>query len=137
LQFFFRLKNENKSFSNKRFRDAATELNKDITMYRAVLKNELLGTSIDGIKDNIQTSSRGILQPREMSSVFQVCLCDQNIAVRPDFGNIFRLALVLCITSQKRRKQQHTSPLAILTIAIVSIQSETFTFAAQANAQDI
>jgi hypothetical protein len=35
---------------NKRFRDAGNELNKDITMYRAVLKNELLGTSIDGIK---------------------------------------------------------------------------------------
>jgi hypothetical protein len=58
---------------NKRFRDAGNELNKDITMYRAVLKNELLGTSIDGIKDNLQTNtSRGILQPRDMSSVFQV-----------------------------------------------------------------
>lgn len=66
--------NENKSFMNKRFRDAGNELNKDITMYRAVLKNELLGTSIDGIKDNLQTNtSRGILQPRDMSSVFQYC----------------------------------------------------------------
>lgn len=85
--------NENKSLINRRnFRDTASELNKDITMYRAVLKNELLGTTIDGIKDNnlqltntnnhnhlnninnnitVQFNSRGILQPREMTSVFQ------------------------------------------------------------------
>jgi cell division cycle 20-like protein 1 (cofactor of APC complex) len=81
------------------------ELNKDITMYRAVLKNELLGTTIDGMKDNFMfsssshhhnhhngsnastpnngiissnhrmnlnnTSSSFVLQPREMTSVFQ------------------------------------------------------------------
>jgi cell division cycle 20-like protein 1, cofactor of APC complex len=89
------------------------ELNKDITMYRAVLRNELLGASIDGIKDNYlmsnhhgghngnaptvgnsslstgsglataitsanspyslmtRSSSSSILQPREMTSVFQ------------------------------------------------------------------
>jgi hypothetical protein len=87
------------------------ELNKDITMYRAVLRNELLGTSIDGIKDShivghqthqmggnssinngtpgnshqfhssgsnngqiVLNSSRltsSVLQPREMTSVFQ------------------------------------------------------------------
>jgi len=68
--------NENaKAHASRRYRDTATELNKDITMYRAVLKNELLGTSIDGIKDNTQLlthSPRGVLQPmRDMSSVFQ------------------------------------------------------------------
>jgi len=64
-------------------------------MYRAVLRNELLGTSIDGISHSSQShslnsnnnnnqgnspiSSSGsqskfmtVLQPREMTSVFQV-----------------------------------------------------------------
>jgi cell division cycle 20-like protein 1 (cofactor of APC complex) len=43
---------------------ANIELNKDLNMYRAVLKNELLGTTIDNM-----TSS--ILQPRKITSVFQ------------------------------------------------------------------
>lgn len=43
---------------------ANIELNKDLNMYKAVLKNELLGSTIDGM-----TSS--ILQPRKVTSVFQ------------------------------------------------------------------
>lgn len=43
---------------------ANIELNKDLNMYKAVLKNELLGTTIDNM-----TSS--ILQPRRITSVFQ------------------------------------------------------------------
>ena len=66
-------------------------------MYRAVLRNELLGTSIDGISHSSQSHSLNsnnnnnnqgnslisssssqskfmtVLQPREMTSVFQVC----------------------------------------------------------------
>ena len=41
------------------------EINKDLNMYKAVLKNELLGTSIDSITSNV-------LQPRIVPSVFQV-----------------------------------------------------------------
>lgn len=43
---------------------ANIELNKDLNMYKAVLKNELLGATIDNM-----TSS--ILQPRKVTSVFQ------------------------------------------------------------------
>lgn len=43
---------------------ANIELNKDLNMYKAVLKNELLGTTIDNM-----TSS--ILQPRKVTSIFQ------------------------------------------------------------------
>ncbi len=69
-------------------------------MYRAVLRNELLGTSIDGISHSSQSHSlnssnnnnnnnqgnssisasgtqskfMSVLQPRDMTSVFQVCL---------------------------------------------------------------
>ena len=64
------------------------ETNKDITMYRAVLRNELLGTSIDGLShQQLNQSQQGqlntnlnssagskcmsVLQPRDMTSVFQ------------------------------------------------------------------
>lgn len=50
--------------SNSSTTAANIELNKDLNMYKAVLKNELLGSTIDNM-----TSS--ILQPRKVTSVFQ------------------------------------------------------------------
>lgn len=50
--------------SNTSTTAANIELNKDLNMYKAVLKNELLGSTIDNM-----TSS--ILQPRKVTSVFQ------------------------------------------------------------------
>ena len=43
---------------------ANIELSKDLNMYKAVLKNELLGTTIDGMTPSV-------LQPRKVTSVFQ------------------------------------------------------------------
>lgn len=54
----------NASGPNSSTTAANIELNKDLNMYKAVLKNELLGTTIDNM-----TSS--ILQPRKITSVFQ------------------------------------------------------------------
>ena len=44
---------------------ANLEMNKDLNMYKAVLKNELLGTNID-------TLTSSVLQPRKVTSVFKV-----------------------------------------------------------------
>ena len=44
---------------------ASLEINKDLNMYKALLKNELLGTTIDSLTNSV-------LQPRRVCSVFQV-----------------------------------------------------------------
>ena len=53
--------NTNPNNSNTGNGTSNLELNKDITMYRAVLRNELLGTSIDGLNQQFfQTNQSGV-----------------------------------------------------------------------------